>query len=121
MLVAKRRAIVAECRRLVKRRRALLESNPPRNNQLETHRVERCGRSHGCFRTLFPRLDRFPDALKNSSSHLSHFSFHQTPFELRWRQITQCRVQSLLVVHLFEEVTDAASDVALVAVVGAID
>src|ERR1700674_2869640 len=26
------------CSRLVKRRRALLESNPPRNNRLETHR-----------------------------------------------------------------------------------
>src|SRR5438128_5670188 len=117
MLVAKRRAIVAECRRLVKRRRALLESNPPRNNQLETLRVERCGRSHGCVRTLFSRLDRFPYASENSCARLSHLCFHQTTFKLLRRHIAQGRVQPLLVVDLLQEAADAASGVTLVTVV----
>src|SRR5438128_2571750 len=121
MLVAKRRAIVAEWRRLVKRRRALLESNSPRNNQLETHRVEKRGWDHGFVRANPPRLDRFPDASKNSCARLSQFGFHQLALEFRWRHITQSRVQPLLVVHLFQEVTDTAAGFALVAVIGAVD
>src|SRR5438093_12636002 len=121
MLVAKRRAIVAECRRLVKRRRALLESNPPRNNQLETHRVEKHGRGHGLVRANRPRLDRFPYASKNSCAGPSHFCFHQLVFELRRRHITQGRVQPTFVVHLFKEATETTSDVARVTMISTIN
>jgi hypothetical protein len=47
------RCLVQNRYRLAKRRRALLESNPPRNNQLESHRSdERAGR--GCKVAPFP-------------------------------------------------------------------
>ena len=84
--------LLQSSRRLVKRRRALLESNPPRNSQLETHRVERRGRDHGCARagqSKAARLDRFPNALENSCLRLSHFQFQETTFELRRRHIAQ--------------------------------
>ena len=50
--------------RLVKRRRALVETNPPRNNQPETHPDD----ERGCrYQSRRPdRMDRFPDALGNS-------------------------------------------------------
>jgi len=46
--------------RLVKRRRALLESIPSRNSQLETHPNGEQGRRR--FRRRLDRLDRFPNA-----------------------------------------------------------
>ena len=49
---------------LAKRRRAMLENNPPRNNQLETHRDDEAG--DGVYivpgRLDSHRIDRFPDA-----------------------------------------------------------
>ncbi|PYV05592.1 MAG: hypothetical protein DMG26_05005 [Acidobacteria bacterium] len=61
-------------RRLVKRRRAMLESNPPRNSQLETHRddeagaVVKCSEAAAPAKTALPshRIDRFPHASENS-------------------------------------------------------
>src|SRR5205823_545165 len=44
---------------LVKRRRALLESNPPRNNQPETHQGYESGSSRGAAPHS---IDRFPHA-----------------------------------------------------------
>src|SRR5437764_14071680 len=64
---------VGQSPRLVKHKRALLESNPPRNNQLETHRSNESGSGL----TAAPHcLERFPHAQKNSR--------WQPP--LHWRQ-----------------------------------
>jgi len=48
----------------VKRRRALLENNPPRNSQLETH-PPRWAEAR-CQKSCLHRMDRFPHAWKNS-------------------------------------------------------
>ena len=42
----------------------MLESNPPRNNQPETHPDDERGRRPHWFAP--PSADRFPDALENS-------------------------------------------------------
>ena len=54
--------------RLVKRRRTLLESNSPRNNQPETHQDDERGRGRRVAPSAFcaHRIDRFPYASKNS-------------------------------------------------------
>jgi hypothetical protein len=57
-------------RRLAKRRHALLESNVPRNSQLETHRkAVGWGGRRLAPPTVPPRIDRFPHASKNSQCH----------------------------------------------------
>lgn len=56
--------------RLVKQRRALLESHSPRNSQPETHRDDEPGGGSWVaprYRILAHRTDRSPDAGKNSS------------------------------------------------------
>jgi hypothetical protein len=50
--------------RLVKRRRALRERNPPRNSQPETHPDDERGRWPRSRR--LHRMERFPDASENS-------------------------------------------------------
>src|SRR6202049_1802659 len=56
--------------RLVKRRRALRERNPPRNSQLETHRTDARWGGHSLAASAalpLPSGDRFPHASENSS------------------------------------------------------
>ena len=51
--------------RLAKQRRALVETNPPRNNQPETHRDDEPGRRFRpspCFRKSLHRIERSPYA-----------------------------------------------------------
>src|SRR5580698_3075669 len=58
------------CERLAKRRRALLESNSPRNSQPETHPDDGWGRQlkspPSCRSGSATSDDRFPDASENS-------------------------------------------------------
>jgi hypothetical protein len=61
--------IVAKCGWLVKRRRALLESNPPRNSRPETHPDDE--RGLGLQRLSPHRMDRFPHASENSFHAIS--------------------------------------------------
>jgi len=53
-------------RRLVKRRRALLESNPPRNSQLETHRDDEAGAVVTCREAAAPA--KIPPAVHPASN-----------------------------------------------------
>ena len=50
--------------RLVKRKRALLESNRPRNSRLETRLNDEAGAL--ALASAPPSVDRFPDAWENS-------------------------------------------------------
>src|ERR1019366_1444487 len=62
-------------RRLAKRRQALLESNLPRNSQLETHRnAVGWGGPRLAPPTVLPHFERFPDASKNSHGHAADSS-----------------------------------------------
>ena len=85
--------------RLAKRRRALLESNSPRNSQLETHRNDEVAgavsvRSCSVFELKAHRIDRSPHALK---THMGWFGrkIRQTvilALEFLWRTIAECRM-----------------------------
>jgi len=78
---------------LAKRKQALLENIPPRNSQQETHRIE-----------------RFPDAWKNSSRKLPRSSFLllgcEVSFEFRWWDIAKCGGKPPPVIDRFQELTD---------------
>jgi hypothetical protein len=82
----------------------MLESNPPRNSRLETHPDDERGRWLQGWR--LHRMERFPDALENSSSNAPRSGLLVSAFELGGRQIAERRVQPLLVVDLFEELAD---------------
>src|SRR5215210_6633541 len=94
--------------RLVKRRRAMLESTPPRNSQPETHPDdERRRRPAG--RRLH-RMERFPDAWENSLRKPPRSGIlFVLRFEFRWRQIAKRGVKPLLVVDFFEKLRDTGS------------
>jgi hypothetical protein len=82
----------------------MLESNPPRNSQPETHPDDERGRWPRSRR--LHRMERFPDALENSSSNAPRSGLLVIAFELGGRQIAERRMQPLLVVDLFEELAD---------------
>src|SRR5579885_2084857 len=105
--------------RLVKRRRALRERNPPRNSQLETHRTdESWGNPTRIAPAFFPANssgDRFPHASENSYRRLQNLrnlrrrscsragDRYQCSLEFRRREIAQGRMQPLMVVQMFQK------------------
>ena len=96
----------------------MLESNPPRNNQLETHphdvRHDERGRWPQGWR--LHRMERFPDALKNSYKKLPRSGILLISFEPgRWR-VAQRRVQPFLIVDLFQKLADGRASVGQIAV-----
>src|SRR5665213_515784 len=98
----------AKCERLAKRRRPLLESNPPRNSQPETHPDD----ERGCLaaRPAPPSVERFPDASKNSCNEpprngLLFLFGAQFPLELHRGAVIQRRVHALFVVGVLEVIT----------------
>src|SRR5580765_6446157 len=87
----------------VKRRRALLESNPPRNSRLQTHQDDgsrggaREGFALGVKRTPH-RIDRFAHALENSNVPLATTARGASPrfFLLLFGQWNQAGLASFL-------------------------
>src|SRR6185437_2111215 len=104
--------------RLVKQRRALVETNPPRNSQSETHPDDEWGRRPEGGAPLSE--DRFPDAWENSSRKLPRsgilFREDLVGLELGRRQVAERRVEAFLVVDLFEELADRSARLGQVAV-----
>jgi len=105
--------------RLAKRRRALVETNPPRNSQPETHPDDERGRRRR--RRRLHRMDRFPHALKNSSSKAPRSGVlvvarRQVRLELRRRHVAQRRVQTPLVVNLLEKGRDGRQRLGQIAI-----
>jgi hypothetical protein len=100
---------------LAKRKRTLLESNPLRNSQLETHRDDEAG--GGIVAVPGPiqtdRIDRFPDAGKNSPSKLPRSGLlllcEEVGFELRRRHIADRGVKTFLVINLLEKYSDCGA------------
>src|SRR5689334_23192673 len=98
----------ASCRRLVKRKRDLVETNPPRNSQLKLIEADGAEGGHSPASSVVPNIgfDRFP-YLRNSSRKLPRSGLHDFPgqlcLELNGRPVAQCRVQAFLVVDLFEK------------------
>ena len=74
----------------------MLESNPPRNSRPETHPDDERGRWPQGWR--LPRMERFPNALENSSGNAPRSGFLVIAFELGGRQIAERRMQPLSVV-----------------------
>src|SRR5256885_13603735 len=104
-------AVINNGHRLVKRRRALLESNPPRNSQPETHRDGETGEGPPgpSSNSFLQRLDRFPHASKNSFRSLALF-------ENGRRHVPQRGMQPLAVVYVLHEVSDGFPGVFQIAV-----
>ena len=65
----------------------MLESNPPRNSQPETHRDDERGRWPQGWR--LHRMERFPDTSENSYRKLPRSGFLLNAFELSGRQVAQ--------------------------------
>src|SRR5262245_27094533 len=96
------------------------ECNPPRNNQLETHPDDERGRWPPGQRLR--RMDRFPDALENSSKKLPQSGIlFVSGFEFRRRQVAEGGVKAFLVVDLFKKLRDAGTGLAQVAILVAIN
>src|SRR5260370_24064921 len=94
--------------RMVQGRRALLESNPPRNTQRETHPDDERGRWPQGGR--LHRMERFPDASENSYRKLPRSGILVVlRFELGRRQVAERRVQPFLVVDFLQELGDAST------------
>ena len=96
-----------------------METNLPRNSQPGTHpddkrrRWPRSQRLH--------RMERFPDALENSSSNAPRSGLLVMAFELGGRQIAERGMQPLLVIDLFEELADRSTCFSQVPVFVAMD
>ena len=109
---------------MVKRMRALLESNRARNSQPETHPDDGGGRVPVWARPH--RMERFPDAWENSSRNLPRSGILFIPrrevrFEFCGRQIAERGVKPLLVVDLFEELADRCAGLGQIAILVAVD
>ena len=94
--VAGERGCCDTANQLAKRRRALLESNPPRDSQPETHPNDEAGEgvqpSPG-----FHRMDRFPHASENSAAEGGVGP--EALFKLRRRQVAERGVEMSLIVE----------------------
>ena len=106
----------------MKRRRALLESNPPRNSQLETHRDDEAGGGGKAVPGPIEshRIERFPDAWENSYRKLPRSGLlvlrGEVGFELGRRQVAERRVKPFLVVDLFQKLADRRAGLGQIAV-----
>ena len=92
----------------------MLESNPPRNSQPETHPDDERGRWPQSWR--LHRMERFPDALKNSYRKLPRSGILLISFEPRGRHVAERGMQPLFVVDLFEELADGRAGIGQVAI-----
>ena len=98
--------------RLAKQKRALLENNPPRNSQLETHRDDEPGTAVQPFpdRIESHRIERFPDAWKNSLRKLPCSGLlvlcGELSFELRGWHVAKGGMKPFLVIDLFQKLAD---------------
>src|SRR5258708_1580628 len=91
----------------VSRRRALLRSIAPRNNQPETHPDDERGRWPQGWR--LHRMERFPNASENSYRKLPGSGILVVSLELGGRQIAESRMGPLLVVDLLQELADQSA------------
>jgi hypothetical protein len=79
----------------------MLESNPSRNSQPETHPDDEGRRWPQGWR--LHRMERFPYASENSYRKLPRSGILFKPGR---RHVAECRVQPFLVVDLFQELAD---------------
>src|SRR5689334_1791064 len=99
----------------------MLESNSPRNSQPETHPDDERRRWPKSRR--LHRMERFPYALKNSSSMTPRsglLSYFEVALELRRWPVIECRVQALLVVNCIQELPDPRARLRQVAIFGTV-
>src|ERR1039458_2110576 len=109
----------------MKRKRALLESNSPRNSQLETHRSDGAGGAGGGPPSPAPpppgaggvalRGREFPPAWKTQGEACGEGSCRRRPggdgFKFRWRPVSERRMQAAAVVIFLNELADMGPQV----------
>ena len=94
----------------------MLESNPPRNSQPETHPDDERGRWPQGQR--LHRMERFSNALENSYRKQPRSGILLVSFEAGRRHVAQRGMQPFFVVDLFEELADGRASVGQIAISG---